>query len=59
MREQLIKAIAKDHSNNEVCGSIHCLVVLTLPVFVSHCSLQGEERDISRGECVQREGARH
>lgn len=42
--------MSKDHSNNEVGGSIYCLALLTLPIFVSH---SGEKRGISRGECVQ------
>lgn len=61
------KAMTKDRSNNEVCGSIYCLVLLTLPVFVAHCSLQVQERKGESAEVnvytinvlPQREGVRH
>lgn len=54
LREQLIKAMSKDHSNNEVGCSIHCLGLLALPIFVSHA---GEKGGISRGEYVQYKAA--
>lgn len=41
--------MSKDHSKNEVGGSIYCLVLITLPMSGSH---SGEERSISSGECV-------
>lgn len=45
LREQLIKAMSEDHSNNEVGRSIYYLALLTFPIFVSH---SGEKRGISR-----------
>jgi hypothetical protein len=46
--------MSKDHSNNEVGCSIHCLGLLALPIFVSHA---GEKGGISRGEYVQYKAA--